>query len=465
MIIQKALISVLLAPLSRIVGKLPQKARDAMFITGGIGLVLHILLHVSRQEPYRFLIFFAISCLFLGLMILGSLGGEVKPVRFNRFLLIPMLATGLFMGFSGAINNVNYFPDALLLLVAFPILYVCWVNSDKERIISHLFTVNIVSLSVFLALSFLLVKITPQKYTGFSGNPNSASYFLTTASVLLFVQIMYERRFSARSVLSILLFGIAVSLNYYTNSRSGALALIFSLVLSVVVYAITHSKKSLVEILIKVGSTVAVSVICIFTVLYIFQLRQWLPIPYYDLNEKKFISNEFYDQTTDQDPADEADDEKDGFDLFFDNSGYIQVNKDKLDATDKTADGFSTGRLSVWKAYAKDLNLFGHESIPEVYVSSIFYKNIRSTHMTLLQIAYESGIFAAVCYLALNIASGIFALIYGFKHKAERYALFPLIIITSFGALYLLESCRVAFWYYNTLMYYLAMFPLMTKNK
>ena len=177
MFIQKALISVLLAPLSRLVGKLPQKARDAMFISGGIGLAFHFILYISRQVPYRFLYFFAISCVFLGLMILGSLGGELKPVRFNRLLLFPMLATGLIMAFSGVINNSDYLPDALLLLVAFPILYICWANADKERIFGHLLTVNKISLIIFVVLSFLFIQITPENTPDFPETPTQPPIF------------------------------------------------------------------------------------------------------------------------------------------------------------------------------------------------------------------------------------------------------------------------------------------------
>jgi len=117
----------------------------------------------------------------------------------------------------------------------------------------------------------------------------------------------------------------------------------------------------------------------------------------------------------------------------------------------------------VWKAYAKDLNLFGHESTPEVYIP-IIYKDIKSTHMTILQIAYESGIFAGVSYFVLNIASGILAIIYAVRHRSEKYALLPLLVIAAFGVLSMLMSCRVTFWYYSTLMYYFALAPLMVRD-
>ena len=484
MFIQKALISILLSPLNTLMKKLPQKLRDAMFITGGAGLAVHFFMYLSRIASYRFLYFFVISCVFLGLVILGSLGGDIKPVRFRKILFLPMAATGLFMVVSSFINNVDYLPDAMLLLVAFPILYICWGNADRTHLTRLLLKVNKYALVLFILLSFLFTKITPRQYCGFSGNQNATAYFLSTAVVMVVCDIMYQRKFTVKTAFDILLSGIAFALIYYTNSRSGMLAVIFSLSLGTVVFLVSHSKKEILSFAVKFGATALCAAICAGTLLYVFQLRQWLPIPYYSVFDKDFDMDERWEElfspkpdtpdlpdTPDQpdtpdspDSPDQPDSpDNDGSGQFFDGSGFSDINKDKLDTTDKTADNFSTGRISVWKAYAKDLNLFGHESTPEVYIP-IIYKDIKSTHMTILQIAYESGIFAGVSYLVLNIASGILAIIYAVRHRSEIYALLPLLVIAAFGVLSMLMSCRVTFWYYSTLMYYFALAPLMVRD-
>jgi hypothetical protein len=81
--------------------------------------------------------------------------------------------------------------------------------------------------------------------------------------------------------------------------------------------------------------------------------------------------------------------------------------------------------------------------------------------MTILQVGYESGLPAGILYLLLNLASGIYTIIFAWKNRKEKYALMPLMITVTFGALSMLGSCRVAFWHWTTFMYYLVLFPIM----
>ena len=50
------------------------------------------------------------------------------------------------------------------------------------------------------------------------------------------------------------------------------------------------------------------------------------------------------------------------------------------------------------------------------------------------------------------------------KHNKEKYALLPLMLIIVFGVLSLVGSNRVTFWHYETLLYYLILFPIMIKE-
>jgi hypothetical protein len=95
-----------------------------------------------------------------------------------------------------------------------------------------------------------------------------------------------------------------------------------------------------------------------------------------------------------------------------------------------------------------------------VYIK-ILYRNINTTHMTMLEIAYESGIFAGILYLLLNLSSGILAIGYAWKHRKEQYALMPLMVIITFGVDSVLRTTNISFNYMTTFYYYLILFPLM----
>ena len=85
--------------------------------------------------------------------------------------------------------------------------------------------------------------------------------------------------------------------------------------------------------------------------------------------------------------------------------------------------------------------------------------------MTILGIAYESGIFAGILYLCVNILSGLLAIAYAWKHRQEKYALMPLMVILTFGIDSVLRTTNISFNYMTTFYYYLILFPLITKGR
>lgn len=448
--------------------------RDIMFILGGICLMLHCILHGARLIPYRFLIFFPISCVFLGIMILSSMGGELHPVRFRMSVFVPWMCCGGLMFISGVINNVDYLPDALLILVAFPILYICFANADREKLFQKLISINKFTLLIFIITSFLFVQITNKKYTAFSVNVNTTSTILTVTSIFILVEIISEKKFSKKVLCDILLIGTATALNYYTNSRTGPLALIFAAAFILVLFFATNSMRTNLVALAKLGMIALSSVVLTVSLLYVFQLRQWLPIPYINLKDHTIYLDDRWNTMIPSRPTNnnknntsvppDSENNNSGESDFFGNEGFQGVNEHKFD-TNKSLDKFSTGRISVWKAYAKDLNFKGHSTTPTVYIDFLSKKDISSTHMTILQVAYESGVLSGISYFLFNIASGILSFIFAIKHRKEKYALLPLAVTLVFGVISLLASNRVAFYNCNTLMYYILLFPIMTCDK
>lgn len=467
------LIRWVLTPLNKLMNKLPWKFRDFMFLVGGIGVIGHSFLNNMNLVNYRFLYFFAISCVFLGLMILGGMGTEVKPVRFNRFLSICWFGVGVMMLQSGIRNNIDYLPEAMLLLVAYPVLYICWSNGDRQRIFRLLLALCRISGWIFALGSFLLAQIIPARYAGIFTNTNMAAYTLAVIFAGITMHILYTP-FSWKQAPDILLLGIIVALNYYTNSRTGTLSILLVTVASLGMYALTHKWKDTVKCVPKLAACAAASLICASSLVFVFQLRMYLPLPYLDLTTGTLYylpppdqGNTPPDSTTPGDTADPTQplDSTQPPDptqpTFFDTHEFDDLNDIKTDHSNKTLDQYSTGRLSIWKAYASNLNLLGHASTEPIYVDML-YKNIRSTHMTILQVAYDSGIIAGVLYLLLNLGTGIGGIWFAWNHRKEPYALVPLMFTLVFGVLSVLGSCGVSFWYPTTFFYYLVLFPIIT---
>lgn len=476
MAVQSLLIRFVLSPLGTIMDKLPEKIKNAMFLAGGIGLVVMNFLQNAGVLQVRYLIFFVICCVFLGMMILASLKKEMEPVKFNKWLACFWFGAGILILISGIRNNVDYLPGAAMMLVAFPILYIGWTNAERDRIFGLLLSVNRLAGWLFVGASFLLIPIVRNRYAGIFVNTNSAAYCLSVIFAGLLVNVIYTRKFGWKMGLDILLLGIVAALNYYTASRTGTLAIYVASFFGVSLYLLTHKLKDNLACLAKTAAVMTAATLCISGLVYVFQLRQAIPVPFYDLEEKTFYMNyrgldnllakptepntDASTKPTGEPVTDSTTKPTQG---MFDNSSFKDMTDKKNDTTDKSLDKLSTGRLTVWRLYATQLNLFGHESVPPVYVDSL-HRDISTTHMTALQIGYESGIIAGVLYLLFNLGTGVVTILFAWRYRSEQYAIFPLVVTAAFGVLSMLGSCSVVFWHYTTLMYYLVQFPIMTRE-
>ena len=454
--IQKCLIQYILSPMGRMMEKLSAKTRDTLFVLAGLGIVLHLFAENMSLAKYRFLIFYVVGCLLLGVMILCTVSKDMKPVKFRWPLAICWFGVGVTILISGLTQNVDYMPEAVLFLVAFPVLFICWNNCDRIRIFRLLLLICKISLVIFILGSFLLTDITAYVYPGIFNNTNGAAYYLAVCCICLLVELIYEKHFGAKYIANTVLLGMAVALMYYTNSRTGPLGAAVALAGGLAVYILTHSRKENIRCLIRLAIAAVVAVILVLNLVYVFQLRQKLdfPISYNpEIGQFTVEMRESGEAEPGKKPSTNKKDE------FFNISGFNTIADQKGSVGDKTMDQYSTGRISIWMTYVQDLNWLGHAEMPKIYIDML-YKSISTAHMTILQVAYESGIPAGIFYFLLNIGSGLAAIWFAWRNRGEKFALMPLMITLGFGVLSMLGSCNVSFWYMTTLYYYLVQFPI-----
>lgn len=453
---QTLLIQKLLNPLCSLMGRFSEKAKDRLFLTGGVLILLQMFLRLTDAVEYRYAIHFVSCCFCLGLMILASLGTEVKPVKFRKPISILWFSAAILRILSGLRYNVDYLPEGALLLVGYPITFLCFANADRERIFRLLGKLCRIGILLYAAFSWLLVPLGWNKYSGIFDNANSAAYTLAAASAGLLLELLFTKKCRKGDFL---LLGLSLALNFYTNSRSGFWALSFGLILSVGVYVLTHGPAQIKTCLLRLGALGLVSLVLVCTLVYPFQLRYFLPLPFLDTE-----SGTFYTATREEileSISPDLENQLDGR-IFFGISGFLHIADLKNDTAGKDLNAFSTGRMEIWTQYAKDLNWTGHPHVPPIYIGEK-QTEIKTTHMVALQYAYESGIPMGAFYLAMNIATGIWGILYGWKHRKQPYALGPLMYTCVFGVLSVLGSCGASFHYLATLFYYLTLFPIITQ--
>lgn len=454
---QNLLISYLLDPLSALMGRVPEKQKDRLFVCGGLLIAVLTFLRHSEAVDYRYLYHFTGCCFGLGLMILASLNGPLKPVKLRLPFRVLLPLFGSLLLISGIINNVNYLPEALMVLLVYPVVFLCWNNADKGRIFRLLASVCKGAVIIFAAASWLLSPIGRAKYPGIFTNTNNASYFLTIGCIGILLDIIYSAKPLKKQIPDFLLLGLAVGLNYYTNSRTGMYALYFSLFLGMGLYLLRHRKKENIRLLGKFCLISLVGLFFVLTLVFPWQLRQFLNLPYFD-GEEKGVYYATREQLLDENYPDWR--ENLPAHGFFDIRGFFHVSNQKNDTSGKTLDSYSTGRISIWLAFAEDLNFRGHKTVPPKYIPQ-YDKEFETAHNTILQYSYESGIGAGFTFLLLNLSSGLVTIWYGWKFGKKEYAVAPVMFTAAYGLMSMLGSCSASFGYLATLYYYLAQFPVM----
>lgn len=123
-------------------------------------------------------------------------------------------------------------------------------------------------------------------------------------------------------------------------------------------------------------------------------------------------------------------------------SGSVEVASNKdfvgLGGINDKAETADNGRSDIFRAYLRELNLTGHESMVVETETETFYH----AHNTFLQTAYDHGVLVGIYFVILGVIS-FFRSVKCFQAKEENeeneYMIFPILIIAAFGVAGLTE--------------------------
>lgn len=457
---QKILIKYLLDPLCALTGNLSGKFKNFLFLLGGCGILTTMLLQGAEALTIRYIFIFAANCAFLGLMVLGILPDKIRPVKWNRPLFFSWMAMATLRMISAFTQNTNYFAEGFLLFIAWPVIFLILANADSTRLIHLVLRLIRIALISFVVLSFLFTPITPGKYSGIFENTNSTSHFLAAVSVALVVSILYAQ--SRKWIPDAILLGLAWTMNTYSSSRGGMLAATIAICCGLGLFLVTNLRNGQWKKLLRFGVSIVACWALTFSLVYIFQIRLALDLPYYHHETNRFYyagRDEVWSYLGDEFAGYMGDSEYFGSDIFTD------LADDRFDMEGQSLDKYSTGRVSLWMSCIEKLNFTGHPSTEDQFYIAYAQKTFNTTHMVILQYAFESGIPMGVMYLVMNILSGFAAIAYAWRNRTKRWGMVPLMMTLSFGVLSVMESCGVSLQFLGTFLYYGSMFPLITRGE
>ena len=452
---QRFLIQFVLDPLGRLMSRFSHRVKDRVFLLGGLGLYLIFFISASGHAPSRYFFLFAPGCLCMGIMILCALPEKLRALPFDRLLSVCWFGAGLFMLFAGLRYNTDNLSDAIMFLAAYPVAWLVWCQRDIGHIFHLLNKLCILSFLLFLAVSLLFFPITEKQYPGLFTNVNGAAMYLSLVFCCLLAELFGARRFSFRVLGELVLIGVTAAMVFYTNSRTGQLAVLSAFFLGTALYLYTQRKELVKRLLVNVLPVILSFLLFLPTTVYIFQ-----GVGAVSRIVSESVSGLLTDEkvetppseVTETPPSEVTETPPSGPHGI---EGFLETNEQKTSTEGKTLDKISTGRLSIWKEFAKHVRLFGTDEQVNFYVESRGC-NYTTAHNTPLQFAVHSGLFCGILYLLFNLLAGLKAVWFALSHPEKAYSLLPLIVAIAFGVCSMLESLKTPFTYMIS-MYYFAL--------
>lgn len=452
MTVQKLLILLILDPLGSFMGRFSAKAKDRGFLLGSLGLYLIYFLNASGHEPSRYLIFFAAGCLCLGVMILCALPEKLRPLPFDRLLSVCWFGAGAFMLFAGLRYNTDNLSDAIMFLAAWPVAWLVWNQRDVSHMFQLLSKMCILSFVLYLVISLLFFPITEKQYSGLISNVNGSAMYLSLVFACLLVELFQARTFSLRVLGDLVLIGIAMTMTFYTNSRTGQLAILATFLFSSVLYLLNHRKTLVKRLLFNILPVILSFLLFLPTTVYIFQ-----GVGAVSRIVSETVSGLLTDEKVETPPSEVTETPPSGPHGI---EGFLETNEQKTSTEGRTLDNISTGRLSIWKEFAKHVRLFGTDEEVNYFIEG-WEAYYHTAHNTPLEYAVHCGLFCGVLYLLFNLLAGLKSVWYALRKSEERYSLLPFAVTMAFGVNSMLGSLNTPFLYMLSTYYFVIQTPLM----
>ncbi len=452
---QEKLIQWILFPFSRIIEKIPVRIRNAAFSLSVLGIALMEFARNSGLYTGRFLYLYIVAYLLFGVMILAGLTPELKPVRFSPILTFFWLGVAFFMALTGFLVNADAFADAILWFCVLPILYLVWSQQNLDRMVSLIIHGVLISFLVFSIASIFFFPINSINYSSFFLNRNRTSLYLVPVFICVFTYILSVKKISLRVFLADILLGFVFATIYYTNCRTGIVAVAFCFISAGFFHFCLHRKNWRHVLLSQLLPAIAAIVLLMPSAIYVYHggyqlktsIQEWLTPPPAAPTEPAPTEPAPTEPAPTEPPSTVLDTMKD-------------YNDQRFDATEKNLDKYTAGRAELWRIHLEQVGLLGNPSDKVLYKADGSVES-RSAHFTIIQFAYDYGVFAGIFFLALNLLAGFSSIRYAVKRRDLKYALWPFASAIAFGANSVMEAIGHPAQNTLDLLYFLSLTPIL----
>lgn len=452
-LIQNILI-LILTPISRVTGKLSERAR-------GIGVQIvclsfpfyFVYFYIQPNHKYVFELFetdngrHVIGCFLLLLLILFSLDRAPSKVSWNRWIMYPMIISGIWMMVISFLHPIGdgYRAFAMMLIVVYPTLYFVWNNrGDYDKLFIPLSRALVITGILYFLYCFYLASkgellVISGRVTGIMQNANLLSMVgMASSCGSLYLMLRMRESMTKYYVCSIAL-GMGIAIVLMGQSRISTMVCMGNILVTLFFYIRYCEKNSIRLILIKVCSS---ALIIVFMIM--------LSHVCMDMQERAFEKNAVGHETSQE--------------MEVDTSQESTV-VDRFSVGDNpTLDTYTAGRLSIWKGYMQFANLLGND-FSKTNWDMVTGSPVRHAHNNFVEMSYRFGVPMACLFILLEIIACLIALKFLFINREKRpELLLPVLFVVMFFLESMFDVGTLPFERDAPFYFYIALIPMVVKN-
>lgn len=386
-----------------------------------------------------------IGTILLVALIIISINSPLHEVAWRKTLFIPLVLCGLGLIVTGLHHSIGegFMLFGFQLVFVFPCLALVWNNRMDYAVLFDALARGFVFVGILYFFLSLILAATGhfvmigQRWAGTMENVNSLGFFGVHVFIASLYMILRQSGKYVQVVYSSAA-GIGVGFMLLSGSRVSFLDCLVSCA-AVAIYIIVR-RKTLVSALTKTILFRYCLTVLLFSVLISTVL---LCIPMLNASHDQRVS-EGNNSTQSEAPVSITDR------LNVKNSGGLN--------------SYSSGRIELWKAYVKRLNLIGHD-YDKTDWNQIDGGLKIGAHNLFLGVAYRCGVPVALVFVFLEIAAGLLAIMLLFDRKCSNQAyLFFILFVIEYGIDSSLDVAVAPFSRAPVLFFYIGMVCVMQKK-
>ena len=449
-LLQSAYINTL-NPLYRLTGRINDRARTGiLFVLSLIVFTYFVFKRSSALSPILSIFFpttfdrHLFGIVLLVLLSIFSINQPLEHVEWKKVLFIPQFLMGLVMVIIGFIHpiGIGYQTFGFMLMFVFPCLYFVWNNRQDYDLLFDIlvYAMLVANIGMFLYTFYCATKgeltMVGPRCVGIMGNVTCFS-LLGLEMVLGAIYLLSVKQFKwSLLILLCSTMGAGLGVMIIAQTRFSFIILFLCMLASLIFVAkyrsVKINKRFWVHLLVG---------------LFIIVQMTMLSVSLVQINTAAVESKIVAAQETTEQPTNPTP-----------NSEESSTIIDRFSINGRDANSFSTGRIFIWKNYARELNVLGNNF--DEYDLNKMTGGLSGpyAHNIFLEVGYRCGVPAGLLAVFILFAAGIIALQYLFLNKnKDLYLLFAILNMISYAINALLDCAVLPFVQAESLLFYFAM--------